>query len=163
MIGVILGADRNLRQAMIWCEDHGDLAYYRWTADEAPLALTKGDCVSFSITIEGSLRIASNLERLGTEQSNDLSAQLAWGRRLDASHPAQEADFRVPGPIDLTSANSGTVMTWAEAREDPLFIDMPSFGDPDAPAVALDGAEEMGNVISFPDQAERAARQARRA
>ncbi len=54
-------------------------------------------------------------------------------------------------------------MTWAEAREDPLFIDMPAFGEPDAPAVALDGAEEMGNVISFPDQAERAARQARRA
>ncbi len=63
MYGVILWSDPDVRKAVIWCEDHGELAYY-----EAPdqvvggdtMFFDPGDYVQFDLSIDDNLRRASN-------------------------------------------------------------------------------------------------------
>lgn len=66
MFGVIIhiSADRN--RAIIWCEDHGPLAYVR--ADKAlrddGAALEVGDCVRFSARTDGEFRVGRALQSI---------------------------------------------------------------------------------------------------
>lgn len=62
MFGVVLWSDTEDRKAVIWCEDHGDLAFYS-TTDEAELpdvVLDAGDLVQFDMTMDRHLRFAHN-------------------------------------------------------------------------------------------------------
>jgi len=63
MYGVILWSDPDVRKAVIWCEDHGELAYYE--APDQPFAsesvfFDPGDYVQFELSIDNNLRRASN-------------------------------------------------------------------------------------------------------
>ncbi|GLO69919.1 hypothetical protein MACH17_14360 [Phaeobacter inhibens] len=108
MIGVVLWTDYDLRQAVIWCEDHGDLVYYPWTSlDESP-ALSKGDCVAFQVETKGALRLACDLRIIEESQSPELAAKL-----VRAEH---EANLYPP-----KSRSNATVMSWEDARRDPLY------------------------------------------
>lgn len=66
MFGVVLWADASDRKAVIWCEDHGNLAYY--TAPEQSVhdsvALDAGDLIQFDIREEPDCRRARNLRRV---------------------------------------------------------------------------------------------------
>ncbi|MDF1727860.1 MAG: hypothetical protein P1U53_08925 [Sulfitobacter sp.] len=52
MIGVVLWSDPAKGQAVFWCEDHGDLAYFSVGQDLscAENAFTPGDMVEFDMT-----------------------------------------------------------------------------------------------------------------
>ena len=62
MIGVVLWTDPRQAEAVIWCEDHGDLALYR--SNEATcctgLVFGVGDLVRFDVETRRSLRFAAN-------------------------------------------------------------------------------------------------------
>lgn len=60
MFGVVLWSDRREKKAVIWCEDHGDLAFYRQTDENGPEALDAGDWVQFDMTTDSNLRFAHN-------------------------------------------------------------------------------------------------------
>lgn len=61
MFGVVLWSDSEERKAVIWCEDHGDLAFYRDEArGDAPLPLDTGDWVQFDLTTDRNMRFAHN-------------------------------------------------------------------------------------------------------
>ena len=60
MFGVVLWSDTDERKAVIWCEDHGDLAFYKQPENEDKLALDAGDWVQFDLTMERSMRYAHN-------------------------------------------------------------------------------------------------------
>lgn len=72
MLGVVLWSDASDRQAVIWCEDQGDLAFM--TAADSVLNcdgfFDAGDLVQFDMCIEGSRRRACNprlvMERVST-------------------------------------------------------------------------------------------------
>jgi hypothetical protein len=68
MYGVVLWADSRDNKAVIWCEDHGHLAYYREsTSDSKPsLALDAGDLIAFDVYEGEDYRRASNPERVDT-------------------------------------------------------------------------------------------------
>jgi len=60
MYGVVLWSDTRENKAVIWCEDHGDLAYYRKTGVGDRVMLDAGDWVQFDVTRERQMRYAHN-------------------------------------------------------------------------------------------------------
>ncbi|ATF17940.1 hypothetical protein [Phaeobacter gallaeciensis] len=152
MIGVVLWTDYDLRQAVIWCEDHGDLVYYRWTALDAPPALSKGDCVAFHVETKGALRLAGDLRIIEESQSPELAAKL-----VRAEH---DANLQPP-----KSRSKATVMSWEDARRDPLY---PNAVEAEGKESELSQAGSYGvpdvrpaggaTVVSFPDKKTREAR-----
>ncbi len=60
MYGVVLWSDTRECKAVIWCEDHGDLAYYRRSDMAEQVALDAGDWVQFDVTRERHMRYAHN-------------------------------------------------------------------------------------------------------
>lgn len=71
MYGVILWSDPDVGQAVIWCEEQGDLVYYE--APEHPGAVRQtffdtGDYVEFEVTEENSQRRARNAQTVMSAQ-----------------------------------------------------------------------------------------------
>jgi len=60
MFGVVLWSDEQEQKAVIWCEDHGDLAFYRNTEGSAGFGFEVGDWVQFNMTMERRKRFAHN-------------------------------------------------------------------------------------------------------
>ena len=62
MIGVVLWSDAEAGKAVIWCEDHGDLAFYSTPEGDAVprIFFDAGDMVSFEIKVERSMRCVTN-------------------------------------------------------------------------------------------------------
>ncbi len=60
MYGVVLWCDSFENKAVIWCEDQGDLAYYRRSEKAGPLNMDAGDLVQFEITSGCDMRLAHN-------------------------------------------------------------------------------------------------------
>ena len=65
MLGVVLWSDNSENKAVIWCEDHGDLAFFNGGAEVAPdrADLDAGDLVQFELQQEKHLRYARNPKR----------------------------------------------------------------------------------------------------
>jgi hypothetical protein len=80
MYGVVLWSDSQDHKAVIWCEDHGDLAYYRKAADDGPVRLDPGDWVEFEVVIDRHLRLAQDPRRVSDEMLPELVETLAGMR-----------------------------------------------------------------------------------
>ena len=95
MLGVVLWSDNNENKAVIWCEDHGDLAYFDGTGGliYEGLPLDAGDLVSFEMEYARDLRLARNMRRI------EHGSYEGIGERLVATGGRDEATpTRVPGP-----------------------------------------------------------------
>ncbi|SEK93930.1 hypothetical protein SAMN05421666_3076 [Roseovarius nanhaiticus] len=68
MYGVVLWTDQRQNRAVIWCEDHGDLAFYRG-AEGGDAAMAAGDLVEFDLRDTGEMRLADT-PRLITQRSH---------------------------------------------------------------------------------------------
>ena len=95
MYGVILWADKCDSKAVIWCEDHGNLAYYsRGETDcHAAPELDPGDLIEFDLQEERDMRHARNLQRINHGFARDLAENLRRSGGLPASGPAQVITF----------------------------------------------------------------------
>lgn len=60
MFGVVLWSDGEDKKAVIWCEDHGDLAFYNHKDADRSVAFDAGDWVEFDMSMERNLRFAHN-------------------------------------------------------------------------------------------------------
>ena len=76
MIGVVLWSDAAQRKAVIWCEDHGDLAFYREASDSTGMELDPGDLVQFDLTTERHLRFAHNPKLVSEGEHAPLPEEL---------------------------------------------------------------------------------------
>ncbi len=78
MFGVVLWADTSEHKAVIWCEDHGNLAYY--TGGEQSLHdginLDAGDLIQFDLREERDMRRARNLRRVDAGHAPTLAKDL---------------------------------------------------------------------------------------
>lgn len=109
MYGVVLWADQRQNHALIWCEDHGDLAYYRGVVG-GDSALAAGDLVEFNLHNVGHMRFADE-PRLITRRSHPtLSAEL---RQAGARLGVLESTDKHGGDGE----GVGTVVSFNDARQ----------------------------------------------
>lgn len=98
MMGVVLWSNSSQRKAVIWCEDHGNLAYYTndgVNLDETP-ELEAGDLVQFRVTQHDALRLADKISVLEEESHPALAASLrSSGPGAMAPAPQREAGSNV--------------------------------------------------------------------
>jgi hypothetical protein len=97
MYGVVLWSDAFDQKAVIWCEDHGDLAYYAGGAQTAHggVSLDPGDLIEFDLDNHRDYRAACNLAHVCTHYAAGLpdavrrrgrtQGDCAAGRAADAS------------------------------------------------------------------------------
>lgn len=87
MFGVVLWADESDRKAVIWCEDHGNLAYY--SAPEQTLhggeSLDAGDLIQFDMREERDCRFARNPRRVDAGYAPSLARNLAVSQQRPAA------------------------------------------------------------------------------
>jgi hypothetical protein len=92
MFGVVLWSDEQEQKAVIWCEDHGDLAFYRNADDTSPCDLDAGDWVHFDMTMERSQRLAHNPKLIHEGVYPDLAVALSAASENSTTHaqPARQ-------------------------------------------------------------------------
>ena len=80
MFGVILWSDPNKEKAVIWCEDHGQLAFYNDHSEAVlPYAYDVGDMVQFNVTQTDGLRYATQLALVSVQEYPNLVNTLKTG------------------------------------------------------------------------------------
>jgi hypothetical protein len=122
MHGVVLWSDRRQNRAVIWCEDHGDLAYYDGDMPEGESSawLDPGDLVRFDVQEGQRMRLVNNpsvvasdqyptlagdVRREGARHRMTLPQAAAAGSKIIPMAPRREADAARPvRKTRLTSA-----------------------------------------------------------
>ncbi len=109
MYGVVLWSNPSENKAVIWCEDHGDLAFYRGNDAGAHVAFDAGDLIQFEISQETSLRYAHNARLVGERMYDGLADKL--GHNPSAPKAVCAYDRRcsaeiIPFSVELSSANT---------------------------------------------------------
>ena len=78
MYGVVLLSDQDEQKAVIWCEDHGDLAFYGGCASsvfDGPV-LDAGDLVHFQVLEGNTMRLARNPELISEQHAPAIAERL---------------------------------------------------------------------------------------
>ena len=97
MIGVILWSDSVAEKAVIWCEDHGDLAFLSRDACATlpDRFFDVGDMVEFDVFTENKIRKVQRASRL----DQNIGRALADG--LEASVPSAKARVEVADSAEI--------------------------------------------------------------
>ena len=105
MCGVVLWADKAENSAIIWCEDHGDLAFYRSNDSTALTGVTldAGDLVEFEVTDTQKLRFAKEPRLLARNRMPALADELL----SQSSRPVPD---RIPRSVDVDIRLAGQVL-----------------------------------------------------
>lgn len=108
MCGVVLWADQSDQKAVIWCEDHGDLAYYhdKDASSHDGVALDAGDLIQFELLQEHDLRLVRNPTRLVQRQFVGLAHDL----RSSADHDQGAANFPPARPSHVSGRRGSNVV-----------------------------------------------------
>lgn len=106
MYGVVLWSDEATGKAVIWCEDHGDLAFVRETRPASDIHLGAGDLVEFDLTTERRYRYADNPILV----QDHFSAGLA--EALNDAQPRQPASV----PRAPTAPDSAQIIPFDQLR-----------------------------------------------
>ena len=78
MFGVVLWSDEVRNRAVIWCEDHGNLAFFSGEGIESleGADLEPGDLVQFDIRSERNMRLASSPRLVAQDEYPTLAQDL---------------------------------------------------------------------------------------
>lgn len=92
MFGVVLWCDKLEQKAVIWCEDHGDLAFYKSSENMQNFSMDAGDWVEFDLSMDRNMRFAENPRLIAEGVFPELPETLeATGPvQLSSATPAQE-------------------------------------------------------------------------
>jgi len=122
MNGVVLWHDSKGGTAVIWCEDHADLAYFNAETDVSALGsdtaeLAAGDLVIFEVMMVGHQRRALNLRRLapGTPLAEHL-LQAAMAVEAGEVARALRAALHLPDAAEDTKTSANVIDLEAAAR-----------------------------------------------
>ncbi|PIE12713.1 MAG: hypothetical protein CSA70_08400 [Rhodobacterales bacterium] len=98
MYGVVIWSDFNDGKAVIWCEDHGDLAYFNVPSESvfSGPALDPGDLVYFQLQEHNRMRLANN-PRLVKESAFPALADQISPTPPQAAKPVTDNVFAFPG------------------------------------------------------------------
>ncbi|WP_299928364.1 hypothetical protein [uncultured Pelagimonas sp.] len=91
MYGVVLWADEMDSKAVIWCEDHGNLAYYAAAEPcmHRGMALDAGDLIQFDLKEERDCRLARNLQHVNSGYAPDIAMNLQTKQSGGANNVVQ--------------------------------------------------------------------------
>lgn len=118
MLGVVLWSDASDKKAVIWCEDHGDLAFVN--ASETLLKkddfFDAGDLVQFDMHMKDSTRHACNTRLVFEQAGSALPVALrktSMGPTIPQDSQAEVISFpttrkkpeKTPVPADLSNAS----------------------------------------------------------
>ena len=86
MFGVVLWSDPDAGAAVIWCQDQGDLAYYKGPGEEempesGPEFFDTGDLVEFDLRFDKNRRIVHNPHSIGIGNGTALTQGLRQAGR----------------------------------------------------------------------------------
>ena len=76
MVGMVLWTDRATRQAIIWCEDHGELAIMDGGEVAPDSVFDAGDLIRFQCDEDSSRRSAHNPEMLTPGYAPEIASAL---------------------------------------------------------------------------------------
>ncbi|QYX55439.1 hypothetical protein K1T73_09985 [Roseovarius sp. SCSIO 43702] len=94
MYGVVLWSDDARNRAVVWCDDHGDLAFYRRTGGaRAPMPFAAGDLIQFDLKEAAEMRIVSRPRVVERESYPTLTHDL---KQAGAAMGALEETCRAP-------------------------------------------------------------------
>ena len=102
MLGVVLWSDQKDRKAVIWCEDHGDLAFCHETIDDQGGILDTGDLIQFDVTLDRDMRLAQNPRKVLEGAYQGLADTL---RTMPEDGPVAVAGER--GDVDGAPSTAG--------------------------------------------------------
>ena len=90
MLGVVLWSDIDDNKAVIWCEDHGNLAFFNGGSHPSldVFDFDAGDLVQFELTEEQHMRFARNPKRVSQSQYPSLAEDLQTMTLEHAAEPA---------------------------------------------------------------------------
>lgn len=77
MFGVVLWSDPDEGKAVIWCEDHGDLAFLTPTNFADTKDLAEGDWIRFDLDIVNDVRCARNLAIVAKGAFSEMAQAVA--------------------------------------------------------------------------------------
>ncbi|MGR3454544.1 hypothetical protein [Pseudooceanicola sp.] len=101
MFGVVLWSDGRAHKAVIWCEDHGELAYF--DAAEHPgavdLDMEPGDLVRFEVTRCDRLRRVRNPRLVAEQQYPSLAVDLKAARPAAPATRAEAPEDRARSAV----------------------------------------------------------------
>ncbi|WP_243612445.1 hypothetical protein [Shimia aestuarii] len=102
MLGVVLWSDSTDKKAVIWCEDHGELAYFDGAGSSIfdGATLDAGDLVQFEMQQDNQRRLARNMRRLQQGAYEGLTERL-----VDASAPKAEPEPQEQRSAGFSAAN----------------------------------------------------------
>ena len=125
MLGVILWSNKDQSRAVIWCEDHNDLAYYEAdAADPDSKHFTTGDLVRFDLDCRNDTRLAQDPERVAEDEYPHLASALVeasfglqreTGSLPSCARPQTHVipfEPRRPAPRDTPVAEHGGEVLW---------------------------------------------------
>ena len=107
MFGVVLWSDAEDRKAVIWCEDHGDLAFYNGetVTSTSAFSLDAGDLVQFDLSEDRNLRYATNPQLIA-----------------DGAFPTLATDLAIPEPptesLEVETARTNVIQFEPTSRRD---------------------------------------------
>ena len=104
MYGVVLWSDKEDSKAVIWCEDHGDLAFYSCIGASAleGQSLDAGDLVHFSIAEGEAIRVATNPTLVAEQQYPGLAERLR-AQGMVGGAESRTANTDRPEPADTSN------------------------------------------------------------
>ncbi|QEW19401.1 hypothetical protein LA6_001588 [Marinibacterium anthonyi] len=114
MFGVVIWSDHKDRKAVIWCEDHGDLAFCQESVDDQGCVLDTGDLIQFDVTLQHDMRLVHHPRKVSEGAYQGLADTL---RMLPIEGPvavpvtfgARATDAAVPdsAPTDAAPTDAG--------------------------------------------------------
>ncbi|GHF59258.1 hypothetical protein [Seohaeicola zhoushanensis] len=116
MFGVVLWSDKRERHAVIWCEDHGELAFCLQDDQQIGVNLDAGDWIQFDLATVRHQRVASN-PRLVAE---GLFCGLADRLSAVASKAAGAVSHRGAEVIPLRRPAANDPGAWRRRRDSSL-------------------------------------------
>ena len=116
MIGVVIWSAEAENKAIIWCEDHGELAYLRQSPHKAASAerFGEGDLIQFDVTELNNLRMAKNPRRIAQHYCCDLSSVISTAGALKEQLAAKSPEPMPDNVIELRP--KGNQVTSKRAR-----------------------------------------------
>lgn len=107
MYGVVLWSDRAQDRAVIWCEDHGDLAFFCGDGSASPDTpeIEAGDLVAFDLDEGRGMRLAQRPRLVAQDSHPTLTHDLKQASRDIGSLPDTRTDLpQRADPAEMSAA-----------------------------------------------------------
>ena len=91
MYGVVLWSSKDDHKAVIWCEDHGDLAFYNGDGTSVfdGMTLDAGDLIAFNLSEGQDMRVATEPQLIAEQHYPGLAKNLALEGRTSVNVAGQ--------------------------------------------------------------------------